>query len=376
MSLSILSLAPYKVLPPKTGGHLGIVLIHEYLGRLCTDHLACTVDNEPKQQYSFQLHPVFPADPKRYIPYNNYNTLLGIARKYHVSAIYCDHPYMSLTAMRLAGTLGINWIMRSHNIESERFRTLGKPWWPIMRSFERFAMKKAAGLLFVTEEDASWAVQHYDISREKCHFIPYGTTLDKKPVITGNEKQQVAAELGLDAAKPWLYFLGALDYAPNREAIVYILDEIMPRLHDRGVAFEILLAGKGLDEQLQQRIAATPNITYSGFVNDLDIFLKACDVMLNPVLTGGGIKTKAVEALGYNKRVVSCVSGATGLKPEVCGENLRISADHNWDAFTNDVITAINTPTDVPDSFYGIYYFGNIATKILSVIESTSPKHH
>lgn len=343
--------------------------MHHYLGKLCQDHLVGTIDNGPADKYAFELHPIFPDKAKRYVPLCHYNTMVSIAKKFDVSHIYLDHPYMAPTAIALSKRLGIPWYMRSHNIESERFRSFGKKWWPVMRSYERFAMRNANGIFFITPEERDWAVKNFGLNAAKSHIIPYGTTLDAPPEGHEEAKKQVAKETGLDPAKPWLYFLGVLDYYPNEQAVVFILDEVIPRLKEAHTECEILIGGKGLSEKLQQQISDTPGITYLGFVPVLDTFLKACDIMLNPVILGGGIKTKAIEALGYNKTVISTQSGAEGILPEYCGDNLYISDDNDWYAFVANINKAITQQPAIPHSFYDNYYWGSIAQKVLDIFK-------
>ncbi len=365
---SLLSIAPYRLLPATGGGHLGILDMHHNIGKLCPDHLVSTNNNDPANNYAFDMHAVLPATIWRYLPFYCYTTILNIGKRYDCTAIFCDHPYMAPTAMLVARKLGIPWFLRSHNIESERFRTLGKKWWPLMHSFEKFAMKHAKSSFFVTEEDAQWVITNYGIPAEKCHVLPFGTNLSEPPALIADAKTQLAKSLHIDAGKPWLYFLGALSYTPNEQAVTYILDEIMPRLNKSGKGYQVLIAGKGLSEPLQARIANTENVIYTGFLESLKLFLQACDVMLNPVITGGGIKTKAIEALSYNKQVVSCESGAAGLIRSVCGNNLHVSADHDWDAFIKDILNAMTQSSPTPQSFYDTYYWGNIAQKAVEII--------
>ena len=94
--------------------------------------------------------------------------------------------------------------------------------------------------------------------------------------------------------------------------------------------------------------------------------------MLNPVMTGGGIKTKAVEALGYNKTVVSSAIGAAGLVPEVCGDNLHITPDYDWDAFTRKVLANMHKQPAIPDSFYDMYNWDKIAINVLNIMQATA----
>jgi len=364
----ILSITPYRILPPTSGGQLGIVLPHHYIGQLCVDHVVSTTDNDDNNKYAFQLHKVFPVTPRRYLPYYKLSELMTIIRTYKIKAIYCDHPYMAPTAIALSKKFKIPWFLRSHNIESERFREFGKKWWPVMRIYEGYAMRHASGVFFITPQDIKWALKNYKLDKEKCHIIPYGTILDAPPQGHLAAKAVVAKELSIDASKPWLYFLGALDYLPNTQAVSFILDEIVPRLNKNNIDYHILIAGRNLDDGLKERIGKQKNVAYTGFIPDLDMLLKACDIMLNPVVLGGGIKTKAVEALGYNKVVISTNSGAVGIKEDICGGNLQLSPDHDWDAFTNNIIRSLDRQPAIPQSFYDTFYWGNIAQKIVKIM--------
>lgn len=370
-NINILSIVPYRVLPATSGGHLGIVDLHHHLGKLCNDHIISTENNDDESRYSFRIHRIFPNAVKRYLPYYKLAAIKKIARENNIQYIYCDHPYMALTAIALSKSLGKPWFMRSHNIESDRFRTMGKPWWRIMHWFEKYTMRKANGVLLITPEDKAWALEHYKLDEQKCHVIPYGTTLSIAPSTHIAAKLALSTELGIDASVPWLYFLGALNYAPNVEAVEYILNEIIPGLNAKGFKHQLLIAGKGLSEELQHKISATENARYMGFIPVLDTFLNACDIMLNPVMTGGGIKTKAVEALGYNKIVVSSKIGAAGLILEVCGNNLQTTTDYDWDAFTSKIVEASTIQANIPYSFYNTYNWDKIAANILAIMQRT-----
>jgi glycosyltransferase involved in cell wall biosynthesis len=365
--INILSIAPYVFLPLKNGGHQAIAKLHHHIGLHGNDHIVST-DNNADSNFSFKLHKIFPNKKYRYLPGYGVKDMLRIAHEIHCTHIICEHPYMAVSAMTVANKLGVPWYIRSHNIESQRFKDLGKPWWPILAKYERYAMQQANGIFFITQEDADWAAEHYDLPKEKCHLVLFGCDLQAVPQGHYEAKKQLAGELKISADVPWLYFLGALDYPPNGQAVRYIVDEIQPRLKKAGVVHEILIAGKGLDASLQQQITGTSNIQTLGFVQDLEVFLNGCDIMLNPVLKGGGIKTKAVEALGYNKTVISSASGAAGLIPALCGDKLLLAGDNDWDSFAEKVIQAINNPAETPSSFYDAYYHGAIAEKVISIM--------
>lgn len=367
--INILSIAPYQFLPIVNGGQHAISKLHHHIGLSCNDHIVTTDDNEDNTRFSFTLHKVFPDKPFRFLPGYGMSKMMAIARSINCTHIISEHPFMAITAMMMARRLKVPWYIRSHNIESERFRALGKKWWPILRKYESYTLNSADGIFFITQEDMDWAQQQFKLSDAQCYSVPFGTDLQNIPGGHDAAKKQIAADMGINADVPWLYFLGALDYPPNEDAVRYIVEEVQPRMAQKGISCEILIAGKGLCKELYRSISSTANMHYMGFVPDLHDFLNACDVMLNPVLKGGGVKTKAVEAIGYNKTVVSSVSGAAGLMPDVCGKKLRISADGDWNSYTDNIITAIDEKEQTPQLFYDTYYHGSIAEKVVDILK-------
>lgn len=368
-NISILSIAPYKILPATSGGKLAITKLHHYLGKICRDNVVSTLDNESNSN-SFRLYKLFTESPLRYFPGYGLNRMFQIAEKADVTHIICEHPYMSITAMTLAHKLDVPWFLRSHNIESQRFRELKKPWWPALRKYERYTMQQADGTFFITPEDANWAEQNFKIKKNKCHVIPFGTDIQAPPPINKNRKQHLAKEYNLNPNATWLYFLGALDYIPNEDAVKAILKNILPLLKKSNLDFEVIIAGKSLNKQLVSEINTTNHIHYTGFIENLNEFLNACDIMLNPMTKGGGIKTKAVEAIAYNNSVISTENGAAGLDREACGEKLLISHNNDFSSFVNNIESATKKVINTPASFYEKYYHGNIAHKALSILKS------
>jgi glycosyltransferase involved in cell wall biosynthesis len=369
VQLKVFTLAPYRILPANTGGQLSIACMHDAIGRLCETHVISTANNAQQHNYAFTLHPLLSEKPIHYAPFYKLNKLTKLARRVSATHIICEHPYMAPTAIMLSRTLRIPWYLRSQNIESLRFKTLGKPWWPVLYHYERMAMQQATGVFFITPEDEAWARQFYRVKPSRSHIIPYGTSLRNAPAPDVEAKQSIAGAFGLDVDAHWFYFLGVHSYIPNADAVRYILTEVVPRLSTSGMHFQVLIGGKGLSEALQQMIGQTNGaVRYFGFVDDLDTFIRACDTMLNPVVTGGGIKTKAIEALAYNKTVVSTRTGAAGILREVCGDKLMLAGDGDWDEFARCCISAADRKGIIPPLFYSRYNWNAIGKKVAGIM--------
>jgi polysaccharide biosynthesis protein PslH len=134
--------------------------------------------------------------------------------------------------------------------------------------------------------------------------------------------------------------------------------------------YKILVCGKGLPGSFDElRGYADKNIIYAGFVDDISAYFKAADLFLNPIISGGGVKTKAIEAIAMNCTVISTEIGALGLKREVCGAKLHVVADNDWSAFSTTLIQNFHQNSITPPSFFDYYYWGNIAAKVAEILK-------
>ena len=138
-----------------------------------------------------------------------------------------------------------------------------------------------------------------------------------------------------------LLFSGLLDYKPNLDALKVILDEINPLLLSQpAFQYKLFICGKGLPDELNSlKNYGDKNIIYTGFVRDIETYYKAASILLNPVQSGGGIKTKMVEAIAYGATVIATETGATGIEKRVCGNKLVIVPDNDWKGFAGPSLT-------------------------------------
>lgn len=372
---NILSIVPYKFLPPVNGGHWGVMIVEKILSvfnKVCT---VTTINNEPKQMYAFQVHPVFPDRKFRYLPYSQFRSTYALAKSVQADYIFCHHHYMFPMAQKVSRKLKVPLYIRCHNIEAERFRSTGKWWWKIMRSFEQHSFKAAAGVFFVTQEDRDWAVKHYHLREDRAIVMPFGIDFRRTPPLPAQDKKELSVRYNLNPGKPWLFFMGQLDYGPNEEAVRFIIRDIFPVLkRQRKDDFQILICGRNLSDALQEEIrsaAVNNDIAYLGFVPDIEAVIASCNVMINPVVSGGGVKTKVVESLAWNKTVVSACSGAIGIETSVCGEKLLVAPDGDWEQFVSLINQAILQPErHIPDLYFDYYYAGNIAERMQQYFSS------
>lgn len=364
---SVLNIVPYPFLPYSSGGQKLIALFNEYLGAKTTLHVAGTTDNETNNIKNYLFHPVLHSSRWRYLNPLTPIQLIGLIKRNKIETVILEHPYYGwmIPFFRLFTRVSI--ICHTHNVESERFRSIGKKWWRLLAFYEGLVLRHCDQVLCITEEDRQFFIDRMRVPKSQCIIVPYGIEQKEPPADKAICKKAICEKHQLDPSLPVLFFNGALDYKPNTDALDIILNEIMPRLIKNNFNTQIIIAGRGLPAHYHTLISEQKGgIIYAGFVNDISLYTKAADILLNPVVIGGGVKTKMIEALGLGTTVVSTRSGAKGIEQEQAGEKLYISDDHDWDRFTELIMTASKKDSvQTPDKFYQQYYWGHIMEALL-----------
>lgn len=368
----ILSLVSYRVFPAGTGGEKGIALFEQYLAKRAELVCVTVKINQPSAAKGLKVLNILSDSPLRYINPFYFFTLRKQIRKYNARFLLLEHPYYGWLGILLKWFTGIQLIARSHNIEAERWKSLGKWWWPIMRIYEKAVHRAADYNFFIQDDDRLFAIQQYGLKQEKCFTATYGIEQNSAPSTA--EKQAARNSLrslhSIREEETIFLFNGALGYKPNTNALSAILDKINPILLRSGLKYRIIICGRGLPAAFNDLKAfADKNIIYAGFVEDIDLYFKGADVFINPVIDGGGIKTKLVEALGWNTRSVSTVNGAIGVTAEDAGEQLVVVEDRDWESFAEEMVRAAGSrQAGIPDRFYEKFSWEGIIEKVLAII--------
>ena len=92
-----------------------------------------------------------------------------------------------------------------------------------------------------------------------------------------------------------LLFVGFAFYA-NIEGVKWFIKNVLPELHN----CKLQIIGSGMDKVFK----STDTIEVYGYVEDLSIFYYQADVVILPIFSGGGMKTKTAEALMYGCPIV------------------------------------------------------------------------
>lgn len=111
-----------------------------------------------------------------------------------------------------------------------------------------------------------------------------------------------------------LLFVAALGYGPNVHAARLLLADIFPEILRRCPDATLAIVGSDPPGWLVDAANREPRLTVTGWVPDVAPWLDAAQVVVCPLMVGGGIKVKVLEALARGCAVVATPIALQGLR--------------------------------------------------------------
>jgi glycosyltransferase involved in cell wall biosynthesis len=217
-----------------------------------------------------------------------------------------------------------------HNVEWEMYAETAdhaSGVWPLIFGREARHMRDVEREL-AENVDETWIFTEADAERVR-KLAPSAAT--RVLPLTGNPVHERA----VPAERDGIRLIGTWTWRPNREALSWFLQDVVPLL-PRGV--NVTVAGPG-----GEWIPSSGAVRYTGFVPDALDFLAGAGAVAIPTLSGGGIQIKTLDALSVGVPVAATPIALRGIEdapPTVhVGESPR--------AFADALERALEQPADV-----------------------------
>ena len=364
---------PYRFVPPRNGGHKAAHGFAAFLARKSELVVFSTRNNKRSDQFS--LVPLFKDVVVKYLnPFVTWRLIRQVARRGMTDCI-THQPFIATGMIMLKRWLPFRCGVYVQNLEYQRFRSMGKRWWPLLYLVERFVYRKADFLFFISPDDLAAGVKLFRLDPGKCHTANYGTALLEMPANRSSFREKVLRQHNLPANAVLFLFFGPQSYQPNLEAVRLITRKIYPLLQSpTRFPYHILICGGGLPADERGELDRHQAIHYLGYVEQIEDYILAADLVLNPILTGGGVKTKIIEAIALGTTVLSFQTGSLGMNVAACGNKLVLVEDDDINGFAEEMKRQVEHETSpTPESFYREYHWGAVAEQVLSFLDKPAP---
>lgn len=164
----------------------------------------------------------------------------------------------------------------------------------------------------------------------------------------GNTKPRHTSQTGIDFASlvptakklefPSLFHIGALDWAPNQEGLIWFFNHCWPKIHSENPYLKFYLAGRNAPDWFVRHIKLD-GVEYLGEINDAYDFINSKAIMVVPLFSGSGMRIKIIEGMSLGKPIVTTDIGTEGI-PTENGNNILIA--NTADEFTEAIFRLIN----------------------------------
>ena len=203
-------------------------------------------------------------------------------------------------------------VLRAHNIEYIIWQRLASgernplKRWYLQHLAERMQQFEQREL---PQFDAIAAITQEDIARLQKLGCPEPIALIPAAVELASFQPDPAVQPRLRT----VFMIGSLNWLPNLEGLDWLLREVWPALHAELPELELHVAGVAPPGHLTSRPKGQDNVFIHGFVDSAAAFMRQHDLMLVPLLSGGGMRVKIIEGMALGKAILSTGIGAEGI---------------------------------------------------------------
>lgn len=169
-----------------------------------------------------------------------------------------------------------------------------------MKTFEKKIIQEVNGVICISSVDVGETVNLADGAADRVvHWQELNALKPAKWRYTGKKQ---------------LLFVGSASYFPNREAIEWLVNMLMPEIFKIDPSVNLYLCGSSAKDI--DLLVAVPNVHFLGFVSDdmLEQYHRESDLFVSPIRLGGGIKMKVLDVLSYGMPVVASRESMRGIE--------------------------------------------------------------
>jgi glycosyltransferase involved in cell wall biosynthesis len=244
------------------------------------------------------------------------NKIKAITKKERLDFIFFESIFCGAYIDEINELSNARKILRAHNVEHLIWKKLAsnsknplKRWYlnhlsKTLQTFELDFISKNDHVFSIAPSDNDYFKKQ---GIEQANYIPVS--------MQGRDSKELKAHS--------ICFLGAYNWMPNKEGLLWFANEIFPILQEKHPTLLLHAAGS-FSEEINV-LKNKKQIVLHGFVPSSKSFISTHGIFIAPILSGSGIKMKVLEAMSLGAPCVVSQHAAEGLDlPElipVCKNN-------------------------------------------------------
>lgn len=208
---------------------------------------------------------------------------------------------------------GAKYIYRAHNLESELWKTAKREsnnlLLKLMLSFQGHLVQSLEErIIQLSDAVACIAVE----DKDKIETIGRNKNLKHIPLGLNFSKSLPSSSHG---PIKFLFF-GRLDWAPNKDALTWLLKEVWPSVIQRRPDAVLKVAGSGDSRWIHEY--SLSGVELVGFVKDVKEAYEDVQYAIVPMRFGSGTRIKVLESFIMNRKLISTATGVQGALLREC----------------------------------------------------------
>ena len=257
--------------------------------------------------------------------------------KQKYAAVHIDHLQMAQYV--LPRRSGARLILDHHNIESVIIKRLSETTdsramriyaaqeWPKLQRYEVGVCKQCDAVVTVTDEDAT-TLRLLAPELKNVTVVPIGVDGEYFCPLPRHESKTLLS-------------IGTMHWQPNIDAIMWFYEAIYPLIKQQVPDVRLNIVGPKPPGRVSSLSISDRSVSVPGHVEDVRMPAEECAAFIVPLLAGGGMRVKILNALSMALPVVSTHVGAEGI---AVTHEKDILIANNPEAFARACVRLINDP--------------------------------
>ena len=262
---------------------------------------------------------------------------LYAARKLNAGILQAEFPAYAKPCIQAREILNAAVVLVEHNVEYSRLKAqvteLSDKQFRNLRAIEIDLCNRSDAVVCVSDNDRQKLLSD-GVKQELLNTIPHG--FDPEPYSLP-AKDTLREKFGLSDSDVLIAFHGTFSYPPNRDALQVFAEILLPQLLRSRYSFHVIAIGRNPPVE-----NIHPNIHFTGSVDEVGPWLKACDLAVIPLREGGGTRMKIIDCFAAGLPVVSTSKGIEGI-PVVNGREAFVC--NEWLSMTNRILELAGSKT-------------------------------